>query len=370
MRRLSKLLPSRGYDICLIDSSPYHALKSRFHERVALTCEKESVRVPLRLLTIASKTRLLQDEILAVEFEKKYLAGRKGEYLYDYLVLALGGKAEYHGIKGAMQHSLHIYSIDSVERCSKAVGKLLCCNAGEPARIIVCGGGLTGIEAAAQLRDKADAGRLDITVVEAGDRLMPVVSLPAERDRVVKHLKRVKINSITGDPIVEIEQSVIHLASGKRLEADLILWCGGVRRSPLHGAGEGPRFIVNGFLQSEARSEVFSIGDFATLESGDRFANLASAQRAIYQGEVAAINIARLENSKPLCGVDYRPLGEVVALGDWDAAGEVKGFSVSGLPAAALKKAIEVRYLKDLFSDLPRAAGRALAYPFLKIIGG
>lgn len=367
MRRLSRLLPSGGYEISLINSSPYHALKSRFHIRLAQNCEKESVRAPLWLLTAASKTRFIEDEVLAADFGKKLLAGKKGEYPYDLLVLALGGKTEFHGIKGAERYALSIYSLKDVERCAKAVSGLLCYKKGEPAKVVVCGGGLTGIEVATELREKTGAERMEITIVEAGERLMPVVSFPSERDRVIKYVKREKITSITGDPIVEVGESSLRLASGKKLEADLILWCGGARRVPLPGSGEG-RFFVNSFLQSENHPEVFSVGDYASLKEGDMFANLASAQRAIYQGELAAVNIALLENGKPLKEAAYLPIGEVIALGEWDGAGEVKGFPVSGLTAAAFKKAIEVRYLKDLYGDLPLAAARLLAYPFLKIL--
>jgi NADH dehydrogenase len=367
MRALARLLPSAGYEISLIDSSPFHALKSRFHMRVALNCEKESVRVPLGLLTAAYRTRFVEDEVLAADFEKKLLAGKKGEYPYDLLVLALGGKTEFHGIMGAERCALSIYSLKDVERCAKAVAGLLSYKKGELAKVVVCGGGLTGIEVATELREKASAERLEITIVEAGERLMPVVSFPSERERVIKYVKREKIYSVTGDPILEIGESSVRLASGKKLEADLILWCGGARRVPLHGTGEG-RFFVNDFLQCESRPEVFSVGDYASLKEGDIFANLASAQRAIYQGELAAENIALLENDKPLKKAAYRPIGEIIALGEWDGAGEVKGFPVYGLTAAAFKKAIEVRYLKDLYSGFPLAAARLLAYPFLKVL--
>ncbi|TAL18647.1 hypothetical protein EPN96_00635 [bacterium] len=363
MRRLSELLPSSGYDICLLNSSPYHALKFRFHERVALTCPREHVRASLKLLAFASRARFIRDDLLAADFERKFLAGKKGEYPYDILVLALGAGAEFHSIKGVEEHSLNAYSLDGVERCARAVAGLLCYKNGEISRVVVCGGGLTGVEVAAQLRVKAGARRLEITIVEAGERLVPFESFPSERERVIRYLKRARINSVTNDPVAEAGESSLRLASGKKIEADLIIWCGGTRRAPLRGAGEGA-FPVNGFLQSEEHPEVFSTGDFASVEEGDRFSNLLSAQRAIYQGKLAAENIARKESGEVLGEASYRPSGEVTALGDFDGVGELKGFVVTGITAAALKRAIGVKYLIELYSGLPLAAVRALAYPF------
>jgi NADH dehydrogenase len=114
-------------------------------------------------------------------------------------------------------------------------------------------------------------------------------------------------------------------------------------------------FEVSETLQGRRFPEVFSIGDFATVDSRAKWSNLLSAQRALYQADLVAENVGRFEEGLPGKAEDYRPKGELIGLGDFDGVGILGGIPVKGTAAAVAKKANEVKYLSDLFQDVPRS---------------
>ena len=96
------------------------------------------------------------------------------------------------------------------------------------------------------------------------------------------------------------------------------------------------------------------------MDSRARWSNLLSAKRALYQADLVAENVVRLEQGRQGKPEDYTPKGELIGLGDFDSVGIVGGIPVKGRAAALAKKANEAKYLKDLFQDVPRSLLRAV----------
>jgi NADH dehydrogenase FAD-containing subunit len=131
--------------------------------------------------------------------------------------------------------------------------------------------------------------------------------------------------------------------------------CSGVSRVLVKGIPKARAFEVSPSLQRKKHPEVFSIGDFTTVDSSAEWSNLLSAQRALYQADLVAENVVRLQEGRPSVAEDYRPKGELIGLGDFDGVGILGGIPLQGKPAALAKKANEAKYLKALFQDLPRS---------------
>ena len=98
LRGLASEVKSGTIEVLLIDSSPSHAIKSRFHERVFSRLREPGISFSLKKLAAIEEANFINDEILSIDFNGCLLAGRFGEYSYDVLVLAMGGRAEYYGI--------------------------------------------------------------------------------------------------------------------------------------------------------------------------------------------------------------------------------------------------------------------------------
>lgn len=367
LRKLCTRIPSGKAEIQLIDSSPSHAIKSRFHERAASPMREAGVAFSLSLLVSSAGGQFLNDEVLSVDFQQNMVAGRQGEFSYNILVLAAGGRANYFGIEGAEKNAIPIDTLDSVRRCAKAFKELLELKKGKK-RAIVCGAGIEGVEVITQLRQAAGGEAVEFTLVDAGEKVLPATTNTLERNATLAHLEYKGIKLLMGQRINSIDPGCVKLESGEEIDAELIIWCGGISPPKIRGLEGRKPLEVDEFLRSTKYSEVFAAGDCAALSNPDNFANLYSAQRAVYQGGLCGSNIARHIAGKPLEKASYRPVGELVALGDFDGAGEIFGFSLSGVVAAALKKGNEAKYLVELFSHVPPRVARGLLTPALGLV--
>jgi len=358
LRALSGRLDPRRHAVRLLDAGPAHTIKTRFHERAVIRGRNLGLRLPLDALVAASGGEFVQDEVVGVDFRRRIVLGRRAEHPYHRLVIALGGRTTYLGVEGAERHTESLQTFEAADRCASRVAELGIGSPGGPRRrAVVCGAGIEGLEVAAMLRQVAPPAACEVTVVEKSDAVMARSQCrEAERRYVAGYLARHEIGLRLGVGVRRVEEGGVVLESGERVAADLVVWCSGVRRVETEGIGAGAPFLVNRYLQSVEHPDVFAAGDFATVDSRDEFANLGSAQRAVYHGEVAAENLLRDEALRPMRPSRYRPVGEMIGFGDFDGVGVLYGAGVTGPAAALAKKANEVKYLAELYRHVPRAA--------------
>lgn len=360
LRGLSGRLPPHRYEVRLVDATPYHEIKTRFHERAVLPGREAALRLPLTTLATASGAEFCRDEALEVDFVDRAVRGRGDVYRYDRLVLALGGQIAHFGVEGADEHTVSLQTYEQAVACCRRVQALRRAGAeGRARRVVVVGAGIEGLEVATMVRQELPARDCEVLVVERSPELMAQSQCrEPQRAYVRGYLERRGIALRLGTAIRAVEAGHVVLESGERLASDLTIWCSGIR--PVAVAGIPDPFRVGPCLQSPDHPEVFAVGDFATVDSAEEAANLRSAQRAAYHGALVAENLIRLEAGRPLEPARYRPVGELIALGDLDGVGVVLGAPLTGLRAALLKKAHEVKYLADTSRDLPGAAARGL----------
>lgn len=360
LRRLGRLLDPGRASLLLLDAGMHHTVKTRFHEIAVSRGRDLLLRFSLPALARASRADFACARVLGVDFERRVVATEGGEVAYDRLLLAPGGQTNTFGVPGAREHAVSLQTYEAAAEGGRRVRFLGLDRASGPRRrVVVCGAGIEGLEVAALLRQLAGPGRCEITVVERAGALMARSQCgEAQRRYVARYLERHSIGLRLGAAIEAIEPSRVRLEGGEELEADLVYWCSGVRRVDLAGLVEGSPFAVDERLQVPGHPEVFALGDFATVDTTGPWANLGSAQRALYQGELAAENLHRAERGRSLEAADYRPKGEVIALGDLDGVGVIDGVGVQGLSAAALKKGIEAHYLAELLRDVPAHLAR------------
>ena len=148
-----------------------------------------------------------------------------GELAYDELVYALGSTAETTLVPGVAEHAM---TLDDPRRAHEFAGELATL-AAEGGSVAVCGGGLTGIEAAAEIAESHPG--LRVTLISSGE---PGAMMG---DKARTHLNEHWIGSASsarsacGLPKCGLTRSSSQTA--QLIGADLILWTTGVRVSPL-----------------------------------------------------------------------------------------------------------------------------------------
>ncbi len=191
---------------------------------------------------------------------------------------------------------------------------------------VVCGGGPTGVEFAAELNDflVEDLRRsypqlvpeAKITLVEAAKIILSTFDEKL-RDYATEIFRRQHIAVLTSSPVVKVEQGLLHLADGSELPFGLLLWSTGngptefTRNAPLP-KDPRDRILIDSFFRVRDLDTVYAIGDCSVIEKTPL---PATSQVAQQQGKyLARVLNARVEN-KDIKPFTYRHLGMLAYVG-------------------------------------------------------
>lgn len=357
LKALAAGLKRSTHEVALMDPNPYHAVKTRFHERAASASREVGLTIPLEWLTGALGAQLINDRALAVDPSAMRVTGEKGEYPYDTLVIAVGARAAWYSVPGAESHGLSLQTYGEASRCAETVERIAhAVSLGAKRRIVVAGAGIEGVEVAAQLAQRFKRAPVAVDVVERAPEVLAASTVgPIGRSHATESLLKAGVGLHLGKSIAEVRADAVILADGSALPSDLTVWCSGQRAQLVEGLGSEGVLTVERTLRHPEHPSIYALGDYAAIGGATPEESQASAQRAVFMGVKAAENILRAEAGKPLLPVEYHSKGEMIALGDGDGVGVFHGFHFVGINAAALKKANETKYLASLAAVLPSA---------------
>ena len=132
--------------------------------------------------------------------------------------------------------------------------------------MLVCGGGLTGIEAAAEIAESFP--ELRVRLVTAG-RLGDWLS-PAAQRYLTTSFERLGVEVSDDTRIAEVTKRRLRLVDGRDVEFDLCVWAGGFTVPTLAaeaGLAVDPRgrIVTDDHLRSITDPRVYAIGDAAAI---------------------------------------------------------------------------------------------------------
>ncbi|MDK2876914.1 MAG: hypothetical protein PWQ22_1324 [Archaeoglobaceae archaeon] len=195
---------------------------------------------------------LTETKALAIDRNRKALRisknGSEDEINYDYLVIATGTKAVRPAIPGIeSERVVGLYSAEDAKKILEFV------NEGAK-RAVVLGGGLIGLEACEALKTLG----LEVTLIEALERVAPTMLDPEMSRLVSAHLKEKGVKVLTSTRVEKIvENGTLKVYAGKEIEADFMVAVTGVKpnselavKSGLD-VGETGGIVVNEMLQTK-----------------------------------------------------------------------------------------------------------------------
>lgn len=368
-------------EITLIDRNGYHLFVPALYEVASVYgLKKDPFAVQLRRTVCmpyadifqGKHINFIQAEIIEINLGEKKQVRTSGGYIidYDYLVLALGGEVADYNIPGVKEYSHQFKTLEDslftnqvLENMSEQFKKG---ERTEPFSFLICGGGFTGIELAAELacctkiiKEKCKLrGRCSaITLFEAGLKILPTIS-EKERRFVKKRLTKLGVIIMENSPIEEVGSDFIKLKSGQTLKGNLIIWTGGIK--PLAflksvsdlPTGDTGRIKVNDFLQVQGFNNVYAIGDaIEFIDPKNQKPIPAFAYISVNQGKIVASNIynsiqnKNLKTYKPFYDIWVIPVGGKFALAHlWN------GFMLRGFWGWIIRELIDLKYLLSIFS--------------------
>jgi len=368
------------YEVVLVDRNDYQTYTPTLYE-VATTAKemanyldlKEIVTIPVQKIIGDYPVTFLKRSVEGLDLLNGLIHFSDGPAVnFDYLLLALGAETNYFGIPGLKENSLPLKTFLDAILMRDRIMELF--SSQESARIVIGGGGPTGVELAGELQGwlcrleaKNKKCSSQITIVDASPDILwglhPKVVKP-----VKKRLRALGVETIVNDPIAVADKNNVLLKSGLRVPFDLLIWTGGVKASSLIG-NMPMKLTKRGQAEVAGRMEclpqtpdlklygkIYGIGDavcFYDPLTGKPVPGLA--RTALTQARIAAHNIMesiRLKEgltNKPRYAY-YQPLdfSYVIPVGGKWAAAKVGSLVITGFLGWLLKILVELNYLMEL----------------------
>ncbi|CAN5328428.1 NAD(P)/FAD-dependent oxidoreductase [soil metagenome] len=332
-------------DVTLIDRHTYNTFQPLLYQVATASLNPGDITWFLRAIrSKQDNVRFVKGTVESMDHDAKQIQLDGGMLVsYDYLVIATGVTANYFGIPGAEEFSMPLYRRSQ----ALAVRDKMFANLEDAAvngqdedlRIIVVGGGATGVETAgafAELRNKdmpttypeLDIKRVHITLIE----MAPFVLAPFHeklREYAKKSLEKRHVDLRLETAVKEVRADGVVVERGgveEFLPAGIVVWATGVTaHSVLKNwnvpQGRGGRIETDEYLRVKGLHGVYAIGDVGVDPSG--LPQLA--QPAIQGGKyVAKLFIkARKKGTMPK-PFKYRDKGTMATIGGGSAVAEVK----------------------------------------------
>ncbi|MBX5476383.1 MAG: NAD(P)/FAD-dependent oxidoreductase [Clostridia bacterium] len=344
---LRRALGRRG-EVVLVNRGRTHYFTTELHEFVAGDEEEADITVPLDRL-VQPPHRLVIDRVAAIDAAARVVRCERTEVPYGWLIVALGSIPEYYGVPGAKEHGVPLTDLRSARRLRNRLAGLA--ERRPDARVIVVGGGLTGVQLAAEIAE-SDPG-LQVTVVDAGPQIMPGFE-PELVEAAVRTLESKGVRLLTGRAIVEVDGEHVTLEGGETRGYDLLVWAGGVRANPVVRASglpvtRGDRGLVDAHLRCTADERIFLAGDCsAPTDPATGRVVPPTAQMAVQEGRLAARNVCRAMRGEPLEAFVPRQRGVFASLGRHEGVGRWGRESLYGVPAMVIKRLVEAHHAYDV----------------------
>jgi NADH dehydrogenase len=209
---------------------------------------------------------------------------------------------------------------------------------------VVVGGGPTGVELAGALAEISrqslardfrhfDPSSARIVLIEGSPTLLGAFPEPL-RQAARRDLERLGVDVRTGVLVTHVAPGRVDTAADS-IQAATVLWAAGVAASPLGATLGVPtdrvgRVLVQPDLTIPGYSNVFVIGDLASLAGADGRPLPGVAQVAIQMGQHAVRNIGRALEHQPYRPFVYKDLGNMATIGRASAVADLGRFRLTG----------------------------------------
>lgn len=287
---LEQVLP-HDVTLTLIDRMPFQGLKTEYYALVAGTVSDYHLRVPF---PVHPRLDIRHGEVIRIDPENRLVEMANSDPVpYDRLIIALGCTDNYHGIPGAREYACSIQSMESARETYCKVNNL-------PAysTVTIVGGGLSGVEVAAELRESRPD--LNLRIMDRGPSILspfPEKLRAYVREWFIEH----EVEMVPHSSISRLEPGIVYNGD-QAVGTDVTIWTAGIQPVPvvqqldLPKDGSG-RLVINEYHQLPDYPEVFVVGDCASLPFSP------SAQAAEAQGkQVAEVLHAIWKNETPRIG--------------------------------------------------------------------
>jgi len=321
--------------------------------------ETRHIVYPLREMARHRHIRFHKNKVNRIDLAKREVELHNGLVeAYDTLVISMGSVTNYYGVPGAEANTRPFKTIADAMTLRARVVELF--EMAEQAETVLkrrrllsfalAGGGVTGVEVAAELIEMARetllprypsirAADISVTIIEGGDRVVPTAR-PEHSSYVLRFLERRGVKVMLRSPVRAVEPYCVVTGDGQRIDAFTILWTAGVhppevvRGLPVRHHRDG-RVLVNDQLHpmredGSVLEDVYVLGDCAASPRPDGTMQPALSQTGIAMGGFVGRQLVRRAEGKPHERFGFKDAGYIISLGKHSSVLELFGLPLSG----------------------------------------
>ncbi|MES2901265.1 MAG: NAD(P)/FAD-dependent oxidoreductase [Pseudomonadota bacterium] len=348
--------------VTLVDSRLTHIWKPSLHEVAAGTLDLHQEGLSYQMLAHDNGFRFVYGALSALDASANQLTisavlAQDGEIVlpertlaYTSLVIAVGSTSNYFGVPGAKEHTISLNAFEDAERFRLRLLKLLAQADTHKAQggagqvdIVIIGGGATGVELAAELREASGVYAaygfehlqptrdVRITLLEGAARILaPLPERVSAAASALLEKRGVKV--VVDCRVTNIEAERVTDKAGNVYQSDLVVWAAGIRAPEFLGqlgltTTKLGQLQVDGHLRVHGTANVYALGDCAAcVDSGDKLVP-PRAQAAHQQADYLLDQFVRMDAGKaPLKSpYTYRDYGSLVSFGHRNTVGSLMG---------------------------------------------
>ena len=360
-KRLEDALPDD--EVVVVDEDATHLVQHELHRVVRRPSLAEDIS--LDLADVLDRATVREATVTDVDSGAGVatLEDADGEHPleYDAAAVCLGATTNYYDLPGVREHATPLKRLgDAHEIRADFLAALEGGTPADPARVVVGGAGLSGVQVAGELAalaaeetastEDGPSDTVEVVLLEQKAEVAP--SFPPNFQQAVRdQLEDRGVTVRTGTAVERADDGEIDLASGERVASDQFVWTGGITGSP---ALDDERPVIRRTLQLSGTT--FVVGDAGRVVDTDGEAVPASAQAAVRQARVAAENIETMleyeregrDGFRPrLDGYRFESPGWLVSVGD-GAVAQIGPTVLTGQAAKLVKTSVGAGYLSSV----------------------
>jgi NADH dehydrogenase len=339
---------SGAADVTVVDRHNYQTFLPLLYQVSTAGLAADHVAYPIRGALRKTSVKFRMASPTSIDHQTKEVKLDSSENLkFDHLIVALGSVTADFGIAGVKEFSLGMKSVSEALTIRAEIMRRfedLCrLEDGSKFFVTVIGGGPTGVEMAGAISElirgplKLDqetvAKNIQVTLVEAGPRLLPPFA-PSLSARTKKDLEKLDVQVLLNSAVKELLDGKVILKDGTELPSQITIWAAGVKGSDamkqLNLPVEANRVAVEATMQVKNYPYLWALGDIAGAKGQDGSPLPMVAPVAIQQGKFIAKQIKKVIEGKKLDNFKYLDKGSMATIGRNKAVVQVRWFKLAG----------------------------------------
>jgi len=339
---------SGAADVTVVDRHNYQTFLPLLYQVSTAGLAADHVAYPIRGALRKTSVKFRMASPISIDHQTKEVKLDSSENLkFDHLIVALGSVTADFGIAGVKEFSLGMKSVSEALTIRAEIMRRfedLCrLEDGSKFFVTVIGGGPTGVEMAGAISElirgplKLDqetvAKNIQVTLVEAGPRLLPPFA-PSLSARTKKDLEKLDVQVLLNSAVKELLDGKVILKDGTELPSQITIWAAGVKGSDamkqLNLPVEANRVAVEATMQVKNYPYLWALGDIAGAKGQDGSPLPMVAPVAIQQGKFIAKQIKKVIEGKKLDNFKYLDKGSMATIGRNKAVVQVRWFKLAG----------------------------------------